>query len=211
MQLRNDQLAERILEAAKSEFLEKGYRQASVRSIAASVGVTTGALYRYYANKEALFDALVSGPADYLYDQCKSFSEAYSRQELDEQLANLPELTRNSDGGTSDFLKYIYQNYDAFKLIVCCSAGTKYEDYPERLIAIETASSAALVHLMQKAGRLSSDLDDTMIHIVVVPCSPAYLRSLHMMHQWMLPCGISRSCRIFTLPDGTKFWGSYDP
>ena len=50
MQLRNDQLAERILEAAKSEFLEKGYRQASVRSIAASVGVTTGALYRYYAN-----------------------------------------------------------------------------------------------------------------------------------------------------------------
>ena len=73
MQLRNDELAERILEAAKSEFLEKGYRQASVRSIAASVGVTTGALYRYYANKEALFDALVSGPADYLYDQCKSF------------------------------------------------------------------------------------------------------------------------------------------
>lgn len=44
MQLRNDELAERILEAAKSEFLEKGYRQASVRSIAASVGVTTGAL-----------------------------------------------------------------------------------------------------------------------------------------------------------------------
>ena len=112
MQLRNDQLAERILEAAKSEFLEKGYRQASVRSIATSVGVTTGALYRYYANKEALFDALVSGPADYLYDQCKSFSEAYSRQELDEQLANLPELTRNSDGGTSDFLKYIYQKND---------------------------------------------------------------------------------------------------
>ena len=33
--------------------------------------------------------------------------------------------------------------------------------------AIETASSAALVHLMQEAGRLSSDLDDTMIHIVV--------------------------------------------
>ena len=47
----NDALAEKILEAAKAEFLEKGYRQASVRSIAASVGVTTGALYRYYANK----------------------------------------------------------------------------------------------------------------------------------------------------------------
>ena len=41
MQLRNDELAERILEAAKSEFLEKGYRQASVRSIAASVAGST--------------------------------------------------------------------------------------------------------------------------------------------------------------------------
>lgn len=42
----NDELAAKILEAGKNEFLEKGFRKASVRSIAAAVNVTTGAVYR---------------------------------------------------------------------------------------------------------------------------------------------------------------------
>lgn len=54
----NEELSRQILFAAKTEF-KKGFRNASMRSIAASVGVTTGAIYRYYSNKEALFDALV--------------------------------------------------------------------------------------------------------------------------------------------------------
>lgn len=163
----NDALAEKILEAAKAEFLEKGYRQASVRSIASSVGVTTGALYHYYANKEALFDALVAVPADELYQNYKEFSEDYSEHRLDDQLANLPEVSHDPNSGMSEFLEYIYQHYDAFKLIACCAAGTKYEDYLERLIAVETRSTVALVRLMQQAGRLSADIDDTMIHIIV--------------------------------------------
>lgn len=57
-------LAAKLLEAAKTEFLTKGFRNASLRNIAASAGVTTGAIYRYYANKEALFDALVAEPAE---------------------------------------------------------------------------------------------------------------------------------------------------
>ena len=161
----NDALAAKILEAAKAEFLEKGYRQASVRSIAASVGVTTGAIYRYYANKEALFDALVAAPADELYRKYKEFSEAYSEREMDEQIADLPEASYGSGDGMGEF-QYVYQHYDAFKLIACCSTGTKYEDYVERLIEIETKSTVTLVRLMQRAGRLSTDVDDTMIHIV---------------------------------------------
>lgn len=165
MRLLNDELAAKILDAAKSEFLEKGYRQASVRSIAAAAGVTTGALYRYYANKEALFDALVSAPADELYQWYREFSEAYSRRGMDEQIANLPEVAYGTKDNISEF-KYIYQHYDAFKLIACCATGTKYENYIEKLIDVETKSTVALVRLMQQAGRLGADVDDTMIHIV---------------------------------------------
>lgn len=53
----------RILDAGKSEFLEKGFKSASLRSIAQKAGVTTGAIYGYYPDKEALFGALVEGPA----------------------------------------------------------------------------------------------------------------------------------------------------
>ena len=50
---------ERIHQAAKAEFLEKGYKDASLRNIVKSVGMTTGAFYGYYKSKEDLFEALV--------------------------------------------------------------------------------------------------------------------------------------------------------
>lgn len=49
----------RILSAAKTEFLEKGFKSASLRNIVKDAGVTTGAFYGYFASKEELFDALV--------------------------------------------------------------------------------------------------------------------------------------------------------
>lgn len=45
--------------AAKTEFLEKGFKSASLRNIVKTAGVTTGAFYGYYDSKEALFEALV--------------------------------------------------------------------------------------------------------------------------------------------------------
>lgn len=49
-----------ILDTAKKEFMEKGYNDASVRSIAKQAGLTTGAIFRYFPDKESLFAALVS-------------------------------------------------------------------------------------------------------------------------------------------------------
>ncbi len=43
-----------IIAAAKEEFLEKGYDDASMRSIAAKANITVGNIYRYFENKEDL-------------------------------------------------------------------------------------------------------------------------------------------------------------
>ena len=50
----------RLLSAAKKEFLQKGYKTASLAEICRAAGVTTGALYKRYEGKEALFSALVA-------------------------------------------------------------------------------------------------------------------------------------------------------
>lgn len=159
----NDALAERILQAGKAEFFEKGFQKASVRSIAAAVGVTTGALYRYYQNKEALFDSLVAEPAEKLYRHYRDYSERYSDRALDDQLNGLDEVASTK---ASDMLSYIYAHYDAFKLIACCAEGTKYADYVELLIEVETNSGKALVHEMQAQRKACGDIDDGMVHIL---------------------------------------------
>lgn len=51
-QVLKDEARQAIIEAAKQEFLEKGYKGASMRSIAKKSHMTVGNLYRYFKNKE---------------------------------------------------------------------------------------------------------------------------------------------------------------
>ena len=46
---------EKLLEGAMAEFSENGYMKASLRKICADAGVTTGALYFFFKNKNDLF------------------------------------------------------------------------------------------------------------------------------------------------------------
>ena len=57
---------QKILKVAEEEFLDKGFRGASLRTIVKKAGVTTGAFYGYFKSKEDLFDALVKEHADYI-------------------------------------------------------------------------------------------------------------------------------------------------
>ena len=50
----------RILLAAKQEFFEKGFHGASMRSIAERAGLTTGAIYNLFENKDFIFKTLTT-------------------------------------------------------------------------------------------------------------------------------------------------------
>ena len=50
---------ELIIKHGIKEFLERGFKSASLRSIVKKAGLTTGAFYNYYSSKEELFNELV--------------------------------------------------------------------------------------------------------------------------------------------------------
>ena len=52
-------VAERIIAAAKQEFLDKGYVDASLRTIAAAADTSTNSIYVRFGDKEGLFSAIV--------------------------------------------------------------------------------------------------------------------------------------------------------
>ena len=67
---------EQIHIAAKKEFLEKGFKTASLRNIVKMAGVTTGAFYGYYKSKEELFGALVDEQYHYVMEHfCQAQDE----------------------------------------------------------------------------------------------------------------------------------------
>ena len=163
MRLINEKLASDLLEAGKREFLASGFQGASLRNIAASLGVTTGAIYRYYTDKEELFTALVEAPAAELEQRYRNIQKDFAKLPIENQLEELPEVS----GSEHDWMMgFIYDNFDAFKLITCCSAGTGYEYYLDTLAEIETNSGRALLDRMEEAGLHPRKMDDELIHIM---------------------------------------------
>lgn len=59
MQYKKKDINDRILEAGKAEYSEKGYRAGNIATIAANAGVPVGNLYRYFDGKAGLLDAIV--------------------------------------------------------------------------------------------------------------------------------------------------------
>lgn len=159
----NEKLSNDLREAGRREFLAHGFLGASMRNIAAAAGVTTGALYRYYTDKEALFEALVEEPSRILAERYRNNQREFAAQPLEMQLQSMREVTHSA---SEWIIAYLYDHFDAFKLIACCAAGTRYEHYIDTLIEIESNAGKLLIGRMRDAGLPAQKLDDGLIHIL---------------------------------------------
>lgn len=154
----------KILEVGKKEFLEKGFKDASLRGIVKEAGFTQGAFYGYYADKEALFTDLVSEAADGLVEQFKKAQDVYF---------NLIEQDKTKIGRDLSveylnvFVNYIYDNLDAFKLVLCCSEGTRYENYIHDLVELEVSVSKKYYRLLEEADKIEGTVSDDLHHMIV--------------------------------------------
>ena len=121
------------------------------------------AVTTFFMCKESLFDVLVEEPARVLEERYRAIQKGFADQPVDAQVQTLPEV---SDEGYSWMVEYIYDHFDAFKLIVCCSTGTRYEHYLDVLTEIEVNSSIVLMEKMKAAGYHLEELDENLIHMV---------------------------------------------
>ena len=115
---------EMLLKCAAVEFLKKGWSKSSMREIAKQAGVTTGSLYFHFKNKAELFDALVKDVYDALLSNHRSMYEIFFAME-----PNRKKMSSFRFESRKKVVDFIYRNYRAVKLLVCCSQGTRYADF----------------------------------------------------------------------------------
>jgi len=142
---------ERLLAAAKKEFLEKGYQDASLRSICKNAGVTTGALYFFFKDKEDLFESLVSevseGAISMLKQHFEGEKKAFQVAKKDGKVPERKEMADDLYAGKVIF-HYLYSHYDQVTLLLKKSKGSLYENFTDKIVAItEKQTALALGHL----------------------------------------------------------------
>ncbi len=150
-----------IIEAATAEFLEYGFKDASMRRIASAVGMSVAGLYRHFASKEDMFSALVDPAWQGLMSLFGSEADKQARS------------VGVGDGGVLDStgdaqlaMTYIYDNFDAFKLIVCRSQGTKYETFIHDLAVMEEGVTLSFMDMLKKQGVAIKDYRLPELHLL---------------------------------------------
>ncbi len=113
------ELRNRILTAAKKELLDKGVRDASMRSIAFNSGMTVGNLYRYFKSKDELIMFIVSPALEMLNAIIQN--KTHDRLSLFQQTSSL-NLSKSEMmvilDSIADDLKVLYQQYkDELKIL----------------------------------------------------------------------------------------------
>lgn len=110
-----------ILKAAREEFLEKGYKGASLRSICKKAGVTTGAFYFQFENKEAVLKEIL----DSILDQFQLLMKQNVKSEFEEEAS--------SSDADEWMVEMIWLHKAEFQILLTGTAGTPYEKVFETL------------------------------------------------------------------------------
>ena len=153
----------KILQAAKKEFLDKGFAGTNVRTIAEKAGVTTGALYNLFNNKDGIFEALVSGVFDEFLNTM-SHSDLLESQNFGMKTSDLSAIIELSQRRFLRIIDFFYDNWDAMKLIVCCSKGSSYERIFDKAI---DATEKETVQLLKLDGIKMPRSKKFFIHVMV--------------------------------------------
>lgn len=153
----------RIEKCALKEFLEKGFNGASLRHIVNRAGVTTGAFYKYYPSKEALFEGLAGPVADHIYQAYEANYHEFAGRELSSQVRD---MSSNKQALTGELIDYMYEHHEIMRLILTASEGTAYADFIHNLALLEEQSTFAFAEALRKSGADVPSLDSDFVHMI---------------------------------------------
>lgn len=148
-----DDTHQKILESGMKMFLRNGFERTNLRDMCADAGITTGSFYRHFETKEDLFTFFVQPAIDEIR---KVFADAepVCREAVD--TGNIKSLWSVMDA--DKFLDYIYRNFDALKLLLKCSDGTKYSDFLNEIVSLEADISLRSLTAAKDRGLIRAEL-----------------------------------------------------
>lgn len=156
-------VAERIIAAAKSEFLEKGYMDASLRTIAAAADTSTNSIYVRFGDKEGLFSAIVEPVLSEMIERFIRIQERFHCMSPEDQAHQMPKY---ADGGTSELIDYMYEHLDEFRLLLDSSYGTRFHNFVDELVRIEVEYTYKYMEAVGCTDKFGDAVTEKLLHIV---------------------------------------------
>ncbi len=136
------QTHDRILQSAGSHFAAKGFSGASIRQICQDAGVTNGAFYAHFRSKENLFEEIVGSVVEGMQSLYDGENAAYMDIHSAGDIRKVMEQTFSSN---RLLIHYLYEHGEVFRLLLSAGAGTKYENFTEKLAREEADATTEFI------------------------------------------------------------------
>ncbi|MBX9796068.1 TetR/AcrR family transcriptional regulator, partial [Sphingomonas sp.] len=94
-----------LLDAARAEFGERGFHDASISSITRRAGIALGSFYTYFDSKDALFRALVRDMSDQVRDHVAP------------RLKSAPDQIAAEQAGLQAFIEFVRTHKEIYRII----------------------------------------------------------------------------------------------
>ena len=154
---------EKVKKAIKEEFLEKGYEDASIRSIGARAGMTSAGLYRHYADKEAMFNAMVEP----LIESIKDWTEKHTSRKYSLIEDGVPGDELFGENFVDMVKEVILPRRDEFILLMLRSGGTKYEHFIHDYAEENQKEFLDAIRYLRENGYSAADIGEEELHMLL--------------------------------------------
>lgn len=154
---------EKILECAVEEFLEKGYTDASLRSIAEKAGTSTNSIYVRFGDKEGLFSVIVEPVVAELKGMFQNIQETFHSFDKETQQR---EVGQYSADEMLHMVDYIYDHFDVFRLLLDASYGTKFHNFVDWMVSIEEEYTWKWMEVTGYAPKKEGTITKDLLHMV---------------------------------------------
>lgn len=152
-----------IIDSGKKHFLKYGYERSNLRKICKDAGVTTGAFYRHFQDKEDLFVSLVQPLAEEILSFYAKF-EKKSFESLDKN--HTEKLAEINVNGSIESALYMFQRKEIFELLLYKAYGTKYDNFIEKLVELEDKNRKKAMQVFSDKKGEYINIPDETIHLL---------------------------------------------
>ncbi len=155
-------VGDRLLQCAKKEFLAKGYKDASLRTIAENANTSTGSIYTRFKDKAGLFNEIVESTAI-------GFENKF-REEID-TFDKMPQMSwekmmEYTDNQLFKMIDMIYDDFDSFKLLVCRAEVTVFSEFIHNIVEFHVEYTIKYIESIGNDAIISKRLTPELLHML---------------------------------------------
>jgi hypothetical protein len=147
VQIQKKDIRKVILEVSRKEFLEHGFKDASMRTIAKKSGVSLGNIYNYFRNKDEIFTQILSVPVSLLNKVNNNFDDKYFFDIENIKNGNIKQLKFTYS------IKFICNYRDELILLLFKAHGSSLEDFKDNWIDENTKAG---IEWLKKYNKIHS-------------------------------------------------------